>query len=218
MENIIEHTIVIVIPHINIDKQQALLDGFETNIEETWSMLYKRMAVMRGWQSWMSSVVKTVDFYQMLPEWSNCRFREGCSDESSLLKIVTIMTNEQWVKFDEQLGVMPYRWYPDHDKVSGEDGHDINGLVVYVHWYPDIKHDEGLDEDGVRIFHRDQSIGTLELVNEYAPIDYFLWDRGCPMNFCKRVDEWTSYDPHPVSSLSFSRLTKSAGMVQPVKF
>jgi len=199
---------VIEIPHTNmhdqVEPQRAVSDGFKTNIESTWAELYKRMGMMEGWQCWMSGEVQTVEFYA-----ERERVRWAVEGEAALVKVVTRMTQDKRNQLDERLGCMPYRWYPD--KAIGEEGHDRDGRLMVVHWFPDIRHDEGIDSDGVRIFHHDRSIGTLELTWQYATIDYYGWDTHKPMNQSMPVDSCSTFEPHAIAAVSFVKPTKSAG-------
>jgi hypothetical protein len=209
MEDIVTHTMVIEIPHKNMQNnvgpQRAVLHGFKTNIESTWAELYKRMVMMLGWGCWTSCEVQSVEFYADELGQAGLWWLLG----TALVKVVTRMTQDKRNQLDAHLGCMPYRWYPD--KAIGEEGHDRDGRLMVVHWFPDIRHDEGVDSDGVRIFHRDRSIGTLELTWQYATIDYYGWDTHKPMNQSMPVDSCSTFEPHAIAAVSFVKPTKSAG-------
>ena len=209
MEDIVTHTMVIEIPHKNMqcntEPQRAVLHGFKTNIESTWADVYKRMAMMEGWRCWTSCEVQSVEFYADELGQAGLWWLLG----TSLVKVVTRMTQDKRNQLDAHLGCMPYRWYPD--KAIGEEGHDRDGRLMVVHWFPDIRHDEGVDSDGVRIFHHDRSIGTLELTWQYATIDYYGWDTHKPMNQSMPVDSRSTFEPHAIAAVSFVKPTKSAG-------
>ena len=248
MANFVSHTMVIEIPHMNITgdakPQENMVKRLETNLDETWTELYNKIGLAvqplhqhhddgfnlgSGWEVWMTADVISVDFFKGTGDPFSLH-RPMRTTHSALLKIVTRMTQDTREDLSNFLSVMPYCWYPDC-KTRLPDG-ERGGVMMIFHWYPDIKHDEGLDADGVRIFVDDCSIGTLELTSEYEPIDYFQWNVHYPT--CPRPRQngdaaiWLDAhyalarekesgcriccNPHAVASISFVKPTKSAKM------
>jgi len=248
MANFVSHTMVIEIPHMNIigdvKPQETMVKRLAANLHETWAELYNKIGLAArpwhpqqrgcgfnlgsGWGLWMTADVISVDFFKGTDDPFPSLHRPLRTTHSSLLKIVTKMTQDTKDELNNFLSVMPYCWFPDCETrlADGEE----EGVMMAFHWYPDIKHDEGLDADGVRIFVDGGSSGTLELASEYEPIDYFQWNVRCPT--CPRPRQngdaavWLAAhaalareklpgcriccNPHAVASISFTKPTKSA--------
>ena len=249
MANFVSHTMIIEIPHMNmigdVKPQETMVKRLAANLDAVWAELYNKIGLAAppchytyrrhggelgsGWGLWMTAAdVISVDFFKGTGDAFPSLHRPLRTTHSSLLKIVTRMTQDTRDELNNFLSVMPYCWFPDCETrlADGEE----EGVMMAFHWYPDIKHDEGLDADGVRIFVDGGSSGTLELASEYEPIDYFQWNVRCPT--CPRPRQngdaavWLAAhaalareklpgcriccNPHAVASISFTKPTKSA--------
>jgi hypothetical protein len=222
-----QQTVWIEIPHTNLysapgtpeeaeDRkvQQTLLTGLEDDIEKTWNMLYERFKKYFA----LNGSVTHVDFFRGIQ-------RDRCGGgESSLLKVVMGLSSPaasmMTVPIDRHFAI-PVRWYPLNNSPSfpGYFSRGSRGLLTYVHWDVTVKHDEGLDETGVKTFDHDEAIGALEIdFPALSCTDSFHINsrgmrplaQGYTLEGDLKGRSIVRCEPHAISSVNFVKPTKSA--------
>ena len=169
----------------NNDCGRCLLAELKKNMQVAWGPLQERF-VKDFLQS--AAQIKTVDIFDGLLQSTEADAFDIIIDDprQALAQRHPITEcpyqHASLIRIDIEGDVSPttptYCWRPFVDNGSS--------LYLYIHWHAAISHDEGLDNDGLKIFERDRSVGHLCLDVYYESY------RGLEVGFGEDVRRWNS--------------------------